>query len=69
MFALLCQVGSFSLCLRDTSILSVSGVLFVGYVIFYFVIMLYVLLFLNIYGVYNLEVFSLKMPCPFIVFL
>lgn len=44
--------------------LSVSVALFIGYIIFHFVIMLYVLLFLSIWVAYNLEIFSLKISCP-----
>lgn len=43
--------------------LSVSVALFIGYIIFHFVIMLYVLL-LSIWVAYNLEIFSLKISCP-----
>lgn len=44
--------------------LSVPVALFIGYIIFHFVIMLYVLLVLSIWVAYNLEIFSLKISRP-----
>lgn len=49
--------------------LSVSVALFIGYIIFHFVIMLYVHLVLSIWVAYNLEIFSFKISCPSIFFI